>query len=166
MHKFVCLAIVVAGGIAVAAAADVPRPTSEQIEQLCGSRLLKVFAAVGAPQSVTPERNPKYPGFRPPTDDFDWVAFGYDGFELLVHENSVMVCRFGPNWKSPVEGVNVGDKLDDVVKLFGPTYQAGDGYYEWKLPDRRATMDTAYDSQTRKVTGISLWIDPAPKGFR
>ena len=60
------------------------------------------------------------------------MALGYDGFELLVHESSVMVCRFGPNWKSAVEGVSIGDKLDDVVKLLGTTYQAGDGY-ELKL---------------------------------
>ena len=63
MHKFIRLVpIVVAGGIAVAEAADVERPTSEQVENCAVVTLEGLRRGRGSQGSVTPERNPNIRG--------------------------------------------------------------------------------------------------------
>jgi hypothetical protein len=87
--------------------------TDATIINLCGARLSKLFAQLGPPENVRPERGDK------PEEDDVFFDYGAAGFGCKVRNKAVPVCFFFKDWKGTVRGIKIGDSREDVVKVLG-----------------------------------------------
>jgi hypothetical protein len=138
--------------VTVASAADPKKPTVEALEELIGQRLSKMVPAIGPPNDVNAFRGDAADG------SMDTVTFLYDGFNVMVDDKTILGVLFTYDWKSPVEGVTIGQSIDDVVKKLGADFKTDDakGYYEWKLPKLKAALDVYPDSKKKTVDRILI----------
>jgi hypothetical protein len=149
------LSIAIAGAailVTAASAADPKKPTVEALEQLIGDRLSKMVPALGPPNDVNAFRGDAADGSN------DSVSFSYDGFQVMVDSQTILGVLFTSDWKSPVEGVTIGQSIDDVIKKLGSDFKTDDakGYYEWKLPKIKAVLDIYPDSKKKTVDRILI----------
>jgi hypothetical protein len=120
------------------------KPTSEDILNACGSRLVKVFAQFGTPIDVSPTRNSDDPRE-------DTVIFSYGDWGFAIRNKTVEDCFFW-TWNDPVRGIKIGDTSDALVKVLGkPSISNKDGAggltgYGWNLKDLDATLYVDFDN--------------------
>jgi hypothetical protein len=131
-------------------------PTDEAIINMCGGRLVKMFAQFGTPANVWAMR-----GSTPAEDDV-FCHFGSFGFR--VRNKTINTCFFFSRWKGPIRGIKMGDSRDDVVKVLGKpsiTVKDKNGVvtaYGYKLKDIDADFLADFD-ENGKVTKAEVSLD-------
>src|SRR5262245_38687590 len=90
--------------------ADSPKaPPDEEIINMSGARLVRVFKQFGTPQDVYPVRNGKD---GKPEDDA--AVLEYDGFSFDIKDKTVRRVTFFRAWTGTVKGVKIGDTREQA----------------------------------------------------
>lgn len=104
--------VVIVALIGAAAGAKSPNsPTDEQIINICGAKLERLWTEFGTPDHIIGKRREK------PAPD--GVALAYDGFILTVDFNTVTHCFFTEKWKGTIRGIQMGASREEATKNFG-----------------------------------------------
>jgi hypothetical protein len=129
-------------------------PTSDELLNACGMRLVKVFPQFGTPSDIEPVRNST-----DPSGDTVIFIYGDGSWGLAMKNKAVFDCFFWGAWKDPVRGIRIGDSSDSTLKVLGTpmnTYKDNNGVltsYEWYLKDLDIDFYADFDN-TGKVDRI------------
>jgi hypothetical protein len=106
------LAVAVGGAEAQGFITPASAPVSDAtIISMCGGKMAKMFAQYGTPTQLWADRGA--------TEEQDDVFLGYGAYGFKVRDNVVRVCFFFKGWMEPIRGIKIGDRYDDVARVFG-----------------------------------------------
>jgi hypothetical protein len=160
MRKIMACAALMVLVVASSEAQNSITPTKEAVTDttiinLSGARLSKLFAQVGLPDNIRPERGAK------PEEDNVFFDYGAAGYGCKVRSKVVYACFFFKDWKGTVRGIKIGDSREDVVKVLGKaptTVNDKNGAvtaYGYELKDLDADFFANFD-ETGKVWRVEV----------
>ena len=124
-------------------------PTDEDIINMVGGRLFKLFAQFGTPEDLRTVRSEETP-------EMDTVLLEYGAFAFNVRQKTVQACYFLTGWKGKIKGINLGDSREQVVKALGDEYENSeikndDGVHDylWELKENGGVLWVTFDKNDR-----------------
>lgn len=141
------------------AATAMAEPTAEAIIKSRGGGLEKL-QQFGTPEIIIAKRGK--------TTDDDDVVFNYGPFLVRVHHDTIKTCFFVSPWKGPINGINIGDSRETVVKVLGKprmVFKNKDGVetdYGYDLKDKEVTLYANFDDEG-KVKRVEIGAAEKPK---
>ena len=120
--------------------------TDKAVIDLCGGRLARVFAEFGIPDELRAVRE------NGPERDAVMVKYGTFGF--LVRQKTVQSCYFWPGWKGKIQGIEIGNTPEEVVKVLGKNDLSfknsyGGDDYGWNLKAYDAILWAQFDKDNK-----------------
>ncbi len=110
-------------------AEDPPLPIAADLSAKLGWTLDEALAWLGTPRSMFP--------FRGDSADEDNIVFYYpNSLYLFWFKDRVWQIRVDENWNGELDGVRMGMKQNQILRLWGPAINDWDENPTWTLPDR------------------------------
>src|SRR5262245_25273685 len=141
-----------ARGVAVPVGQDTKgkdAPSDEQIIDMVGGRLAKIFVRFGTPADLFPVRANESP-------EMDLVILEYRSFAFGIRNKTVQTCYFVRGWAGTIKGIKLGDSREQVVKTLGKEYEPSDVVnndnvydFAWDLKETDSLLWAIFDKQDK-----------------
>jgi hypothetical protein len=106
-----------------------PLPHAEEFTRNLGLQVKDSFSLMETPVSIFP--------YRGSVSSEDNVVFYYsDSTYFFWFHDRVWQVRADERWQGEVDGVSMGMKLPEIIRLWGPPINNRDEQPTWTLPDR------------------------------